>query len=77
VAIYYQDAAGFDLTRVTSFGGIDPVGHPSGQNGTVHLQQQTFIMQAPTDSETSLGKAEHEPRLTLRRNASSSPSGSG
>ena len=73
MATYYQDAAGFDFAKVTSFGGIDPGEHPSGQDGTVHLELQTFIMKAPTDSETSVGKAEHEPP----RNASSSPSGSG
>jgi hypothetical protein len=44
VAIYYQNAIGFDLSRVTSrvtaTGGVGTGGHPNGQNGTIHLEQR-------------------------------------
>ncbi len=43
VAVYYQDVVGFDLTKVTAFGGTDVRGQqPNGQNGTVLTQQRTF-----------------------------------
>jgi len=41
VAIYYQDAVGFDLTRVTALGGPGS-GPPNGQDGSVITQQQAF-----------------------------------
>ncbi len=50
VAIYYQDAAGFDFTKATSKGGVGGTGVPSGQNGTVFLQQ-IFAMLTPTNSD--------------------------
>ena len=41
IAIYYQDAAGFDLNRITAFGGTGNSA-PNGQDGSVITQQQVF-----------------------------------
>jgi len=38
VAVYYQDAVGFDFTRVTAFGGVGGAGLPNGGAGTIYLQ---------------------------------------
>jgi len=38
IAIYYQDAAGFDLTKVTALGGTGRDA-PNGQDGSVFTQQ--------------------------------------
>jgi len=42
VAVYYQDATGFDLAIVSVSGGLGDSA-PNGQDGTVFLQQQTFM----------------------------------
>jgi RHS repeat-associated protein len=41
VAIYYQDVTGFDLSKVTAFGGIGGTSIPNGGAGTVYLQGPT------------------------------------
>ena len=38
VAIYYQTITGFDLTRISAFGGLGNGGLPNGAAGTVYLQ---------------------------------------
>jgi len=45
VAVFFQDATGFDLSMVSATGGA-----ADGQDGTVHLEQ-TFAMLLPNDSE--------------------------
>jgi len=56
VAIYYQDAAGFDLTtKVTAFGGTGS-GAPNGGAGTVFLEQ-VIAMLLPTDEEIPVRRA--------------------
>ena len=43
MAVYYQSLVGFDLTtQVTAFEGAGAPGIADGQDGTIHLQQQTF-----------------------------------
>ena len=38
VAIYYQIVTGFDLTKISAFGGLGNGGLPNGASGTVYLQ---------------------------------------
>ena len=38
VAIYYQTITGFDLTKISAFGGLGNGGLPNGAAGTVYLQ---------------------------------------
>ncbi len=38
VAIYYQSMAGFDLTKISAFGGTGNGGQPNGAAGTVYFQ---------------------------------------
>ncbi|MBI2985707.1 MAG: RHS repeat protein [Deltaproteobacteria bacterium] len=42
VAVYYQDAVGFDLAKITASGGTGFGSAPAGQNGSVFTQQQIF-----------------------------------
>ncbi len=49
IAVYYQDATGFDLTnKLTSFGGTG-AGAPDGGDGTI-VNEQVIAMLLPTDS---------------------------
>ena len=41
IAVYYQNITGFNTTRISGIGGTGGV---SGQNGTVHLQQQIAML---------------------------------
>ena len=40
IAIYFQDATGFDFAGVAAIGGAGSDGRPNGQNGTIHLEQR-------------------------------------
>jgi len=51
IAVYYQTNSGFNLSNLTVLGGAGAGGFSSGQNGTIHTQQQIAmvppIQQAP------------------------------
>jgi hypothetical protein len=57
VAVYFQVATGFDLSRITAFGGLGNGGQPNGQNGTVHVEQ-TLAMWLPSGGEAPVMKTE-------------------
>ncbi len=70
VAVYYANAAGFNLSNITVSGGTGS-GAPNGQSGTTHLQQQ-IAMLSPSDetpmmmAEANVGlKTEETLRLAL------------
>ena len=52
VAIFFQDATGFDLSNASATGG-----GPDGQDGTVHLEQTLAIL-IPMDEEVPIRKAD-------------------
>src|SRR6185503_4438418 len=56
VAVYYLNNAGFNFANSTALGGA---GSPNGQNGTVHIQQQTAML-APIGEESPVMRASSE-----------------
>ena len=56
VAIYYLNSASFNFANATAVGGA---GSPNGQNGTVHIQQQSAML-LPSDEQMPVMRADIE-----------------
>ena len=64
VAVYHENATGFNFANVTASGGV-----PGGQDGTVFLQQQTFMGVAPVGMDLPIFRAQARPSRSLIPNS--------
>ena len=68
IAVYYQSAPTFNFAGISAAGGAGSAA-PNGQDGTVFLQQQTFVGWAPVGMDPPILRVEARPIRSLVPNS--------